>query len=82
MASAARRSVQALLPALCFAFLAFSSARPANASEALDTWRAEATRVRTLAENNVPEAYAQATRTLHPARYHSIGMPDRGRGLL
>jgi hypothetical protein len=29
----------------------------------------------------LPDAYYQATGTLHPARYHSIVMPDRGRWL-
>jgi len=80
MTAAARQSVQALLPALCFAFLAFSSARPANASEALDTWRAEATRVRILAENDVPQAYAQAKR-LHASLPPDATPVDQARSL-
>ena len=40
--------------------LAALSGAPAPAADALDAWRAEARSVRTLADNDVPQAYARA----------------------
>ena len=57
---AAARRYAALLPAVWLAVLGLGMCGPALASEALDAWRAEAARVRLVAENDVPQAHAQA----------------------
>ena len=53
------RRIRLALPVL---LLLLGPAAPAWAAASLDEWRAEAARVRALAENNVPQAYEEAKR--------------------